>query len=692
MNTTIWIVAVERYGASGGGGGLDIPAPIGEQALTLASEVARRAPAARIVLSCSLPDNAVYQGMLAQLPALVLQTEATQAALQNALPALHGEGTLLIYWVGHGVMASDERLLLCADSSNIKALRGIDVDSLLVHLRSKEFPRTQLGFFDACAQVVPQPASVLKLGNPVPVPTDQYFYFSAAAAQVAAASAGPRSFSGAVLSALADPARPFPPEPAPLFADLGRRFEELQLSTRAFPLQRTNGSGDMWDYVGAQADNALDSFARAAHCSPREFEHLRSAAAGCVDDQALCDALRDRKMDRLLDEVDRTAGETQRVRALILRDAWQRLRFARELEAACLRIGLSWAEWQDLREQVVSLDNLGGSVAPDSLSNLLAGLLDQANPERGSDSCIRLLALAARRARRNKPALANQFEAEVRGARPLAERWSAAVNVLPKPDGPVFLLIGLQIEPHGGVLSVGDTWLYQDNEVDHSWEAKPILGTVVEQLNELIQIAKVRYGPLIVELLAPSELLCSPRELFELVNSDLGTSTWLEAQSVLVLRWHDRMKGATRFAPGDWVEQAQARVASMAGTADLDIGWLNELPPGHIVGLPFPGPTPAFPKRNRVAFFDALLKGDPWMCWPRVEHADLDAFKQRVRDFIRDHGGARAGQPHALAEALRQERRRGQDPILCSLWLFIDDPKRNPYELAFTEMNQRTTP
>lgn len=692
MNTTVWIVAVERYGAPGGGGGLDIPARIGEQALALVSTIARRAPTARIVLSCSLPDDIEYQGMLAQLPAQVLQTDATQAALQNALPVLRGEGTLLIYWVGHGVMASDDRLLLCADSSDIKALRVVHVDSLLVHLRSKEFPRTQIGFFDACAQVVPPPTSVLKLGNPAPVPTDQYFYFSAAAAQVAAASAGQRSFSGAVLAALDDPARPFPPEPAPLFADLGRRFEELQLSTRAFPLQRTNGSGDMWDYVGAQADNALDSFARAAHCSSVEFAQLSNAAAGCVDDQALCNALRDGQMDHLLDEVDRTAEETQRVRALLLRDAWQRLQFARELEAACLRIGLSWGEWQDLREQVVALDNLGRMVLPDSLSSLLAGLLDQANPERGRDSCIRLLALAARRARRNKPALANQFEANVRGARSLAKRWNAAVSVLPKLDGRVFLLIGLQVEPHGGALSIGDTWLYQENEVDYSWSAKPSPGTVVEQLNELIQIAKVRYGPLFVELLAPSELLCSPRELFELVNSDLGTSTWLEAQSVLVLRWHDRMKGATRFAPGDWVEQAQARVASMAGAADLDIGWLNEPPPGRIVGLPFPGPTPAFPKRNRATFFEALLKGDPWMCWPRVEHADLDAFKQRVRDFIHAHGGARAGQPHALAEALRQERRKGQDPILCSLWLFIDDPKRNPYELAFTEMNHRTTP
>jgi hypothetical protein len=80
------------------------------------------------------------------------------------------------------------------------------------------------------------------------------------------------------------------------------------------------------------------------------------------------------------------------------------------------------------------------------------------------------------------------------------------------------------------------------------------------------------------------------------------------------------------------------------------------------------------------------------MCWPRVEPEDLADFKERVREFIRRHGAPQATQPHALAEALRRERCNGQDPILCSLWLLIDDPKRNPYTWTFTETTQRATP
>ncbi|WP_431798330.1 hypothetical protein SGO26_29415 (plasmid) [Cupriavidus metallidurans] len=691
MTTFVWIVAVERYGMVGvDDGGLDVPASIGERALELARAVAERDPQAHIVLSRSLPDTTGYREQLARLPGGIVQTEATQQALQDALFGLKGGGMLVIYWVGHGIMASGKRLLLCADSRDLSSLRAIDVDSLLTHLRSEEFPRSQIGFFDACAQVVPPPA-VLALGGTGDVPTDQYFYFSAAAAQVVAADTGPFGFSGTVIKLLTDPTRRFPPEPAPLFTELGRRFDELQLPTRAFPLQRTNGSGDMWDYVGGRSDSASGHFARAARCSLGEFDHLQSAAAGCVDDQRLCDALRDDRMDTLLDELNEAGNQVPRVHVQLLNDALQRLRLAREVESLCLRIGLSWSEWQELCQQVVAFDNLQ-ALSSDSLASLLIGLLDQMNPGRGLDSCIRLLVLAARRARRKKPGLVDDFEADARGVAQLAARWDGAVANLPRSDGPVFLLLGLHYDPNGEELSIAESWLYQDNEIDPAWKVSSSAGALVEQINELIQIAKIRYDrQLIVELLAPSDLLCSPRELFELVDKELDTCTWLEAQCALVLRWHDRMKGAARFQPGTWLQQAQAKLSYVASNPALDIEWLNESPPGHIVGLPFPGPSPTEPKRNRATFFSALLKGDPWMCWPRVEPGDSGTFKQRVREFVQHNGALQANQPQALAEALRQERSIDGDSILCSLWLFIDDPKRNPYTWTFTETTQRTT-
>lgn len=691
MTTYVWIVAVECYGPTDiDGGTLDIPASIGERALELARAFAERDPQAHIVLSCSLPETAGYREQLARLPEAIVQTNATQQALQDVLPKLHGDGTLLIYWIGHGVMAGNKRQLLCADSRDISDLRAIDVDSLLTRLRSEVFPRVQIGFFDACAQPV-APLSVLALGGGSEVPTNQYFYFSASAAEVAAADTSSSGFSGTVIGLLTDLAQPFPPEPIPLFDELGRRFNDLQLSTRGFPLQRTNGSGEMWDYLEVPADRKLGHFARAARCSPGEFDYLRNAVADCVDDQRLCDALRGDCMDSLLNELHGASKQGQRVHGQLLHDAWQRLQLARELECLCLRIGLSWREWQELCQQVVALDNLQ-TPPSDSLATLLVGLLDQKNPGCGLDSCIRLLALAARRVRSNRPGSIGNFEAEARGKAQLTARWDNAVAILPQPDGPIFLLLGLHYDTAAEALSITESWLYQDNEIDPTWKVGFRAGSLVEQMNELIQIAKVRYArPIIVELLAPSVLLCSPRELFELVDNELGTRTWLEAQCALVLRWHDRMKGGWRLQQGNWVEESQAKSRFVESNPDLDIGWSNEPQVGHIVGLTFPGPSLNEPKRNQSSFFSALLKGHPWMCWPRVEPADPVAFKERVSDFIRRHGPLQARQPHALAEALRRERSNDQDLILCSLWLFIDDPKRNPYGWNFTETTQRTT-
>jgi hypothetical protein len=213
------------------------------------------------------------------------------------------------------------------------------------------------------------------------------------------------------------------------------------------------------------------------------------------------------------------------------------------------------------------------------------------------------------------------------------------------------------------------------------------------QINELIQAAKSRHADrqLFVELLAPHHLLCSPRELLTVANSSIGTRTWLETKSAFILRWHDRMKGDENFFPGDWAQRTNDIERSLTGAPGIDIGWLDEPPPGLIVGLAFPGPSPYGPDRdrNRETFFSALLKGDPWMCWPRVEHADRGAFKQAVRDFVLAQGAGRKETPHYLAEALRAERSRNGDAMLCSLWLFIDDPKRNPYDEKFTETSQR---
>ena len=694
MTAFVWIVAIERYdGTESEGRELDLRVPVGERALTLASAIAARDPNARIVLSSSLPDSAVYRERLGRLPASVLHTGATAQDLQEALEQLEGEGTLLVYWVGHGVMVGNRRYLVTAESRSRTNLTGIEVDSLLTHLRSACYPRSQTGFIDACAQVIADPTTVT-LGGAGDIATEQFVYFSAAAAETAVIDTSDNGFSATVIGLLTEDAQPFPPAPAALCDELERRFKTMPLLTRACCLRRTRGSGDLWEDV-KQPTPDLAGLARAANCTFDEFSRLREACAGCVDDQTLYGALRDDRMDALLDSLKKVAGVALDHRMDLLGDAWRRMQLTRALSVACQRIGLRLPDWLEVRDQVVTLDNLQILAPGGELRDLLAGVLDQALPDRGVDSCIRLLALGARRARTSAPGPVAAFIAEVRGLAPLSARWDQAVATLPAREGPVFLLIGLACDEVGRKASIVNSWLYDGNEMDHSWREAPGAGGLAEQLNELMDRAKGRYvdRPLIVELLAPSRLLCGPRDLFELVDHDLETRTWLEGQSAMILRWHERMKGRdAKLFPGSWKQQARALATSVAVRPDLEIGWADEAPQGQIVGIPFPGPSPEQPRRNLQKFFDALKKGDPWMCWPRVDVDDVQAFKARVRTFVQDNGAQQAGSPHGLAEALRVERSKNQDTILCSLWLFIDDPARNPYDTLLTDAIQRILP
>ena len=156
--TAAWIVAIERYD----GTELNVKTRVGAWALELADLLLKRG-VTRIVLSSSLNDDPSYTARLTALEAAgVARTGASQADLQNAIETLHGTGALLIYWVGHGIMAP-ERQLLCADSRKASQLRVLSADSLLTHLGPPEFPRLQIGFFECCAQIVAGSPAVLPL-------------------------------------------------------------------------------------------------------------------------------------------------------------------------------------------------------------------------------------------------------------------------------------------------------------------------------------------------------------------------------------------------------------------------------------------------------------------------------------------------------------------------------------------------
>jgi hypothetical protein len=115
-----WAIAVEKYG----GIDLNIKQPVGAWALEFAETMLSKG-ASRVVLSTSLSFEAEYRPRLDRLQQspMVRLAGTTQADIQNALDELLGGDALILYWVGHGIMAP-HRQLLCADSTS--AISGFD--------------------------------------------------------------------------------------------------------------------------------------------------------------------------------------------------------------------------------------------------------------------------------------------------------------------------------------------------------------------------------------------------------------------------------------------------------------------------------------------------------------------------------------------------------------------------------------
>lgn len=235
-----WIVAIEKYD-----GGLDIEAPIGMRALDLGALLLRRqVPADHIVLSLSLTEREQYTERLNELRRRkVVITGAKFANLRNALVRLQGTGTLLIYWVGHGTADAAKRYLLCGDSRFPGGLHGLTTGSLVNHLRHPVYPRTQIGFFDCCAQMAESPISTdLPEGS---IPTRQFFFYASSVAMPASGNTTAEGFSStaiAVLGASAD----WPPDPKEIAREFDERLDNLPVWTSAFLLQFTRESGDTW--------------------------------------------------------------------------------------------------------------------------------------------------------------------------------------------------------------------------------------------------------------------------------------------------------------------------------------------------------------------------------------------------------------------------------------------------------------
>lgn len=676
LATAAWIVAIEKYE----GAELDVKSPVAGWALDLAQVLLDRG-VTRIVLSASIGANPSYTARLAALEAAgVTRTGATQADLQNALVLLRGAGALLIYWVGHGIMAP-ERQLLCADSRKTSELRTLDADSLLTHLRSPVYPRLQIGFFECCAQIVAGSPAVLALGGDGKSPTRQFFYYAASATEAATADTTRPGFSSTAIGALRD-APEFPPESPAFFARLISDLRALPLATRPFLLQWTEESGDRWSRDSSTPFESVVDDASVAELSPSQFGHLwrqaSKADAGALD---LARAVRDRMLGAFIAEL-RVSKPDIPAPELLARAA-QQLALQTEFEPLCIRLRLFWGDWLSLYDQISDETSMAKPSLFTDLPDLLLCAIDQSRSENGLRSFTKLLELAARRAaKQNAPAADNLSTALARHAQ-LGPIHAALIAELPKIKARLYLLLGVDWDPNLKIASLAAAWLYRGSAASFEQRDLPASGSLAQRVDHVVQNVFDRFpdAELIVEFLAPNELLSTPCELLELADPTLEISSWLEAEYPITVRWHDRMKGG-RYRH-TWNQIGREMRDRLGNAPPLLCSWPPQANPAgesHLVGLSIPGPSPSEPGRNRPSFFAELTKGFPYMCWPRNPPEDVKAFQDAADQLF---GGSDRDQ---LPLALRKLR---SDPVLRNLVLLIDDPDRNPYLTNLTETAQR---
>jgi vWA-MoxR associated protein C-terminal domain len=682
-DTHVWIVAVESYTAPDQdlSSPLDVQTPIAGAALELATLIKRRDPTALMMLNVSHRARPEYLAPLADLEAQgVVVAGCTQRELVASLRALRGGNTLIVYWVGHGVMYGDKRSVLTSESVSPSDLWALDINTLLKHLRSSSYAPIQLGFIDCCAQMVTTKPTLLALNGEGKKARRQYFYFSSSATEVAPANTRGPGFTRAVIDCLRDQVGPY--DPTVLHRPLMARLDALKGGTKPNSLQWTAGSGDLWSHAGVEPNDQIETEARRCHLSRGEFEHLILALRGtesCPPERLSRALLAKNGVGDLVVEFQREFPGAAWVDLFI--DAFSRLALARRIAPVAESLGLFWKDWLSLHAQLASFElhpSAEGS-GHRSLVELLLATLDCAEPARGHDACIRLLELASRAIEALRPEVAERLRAFLLADATLGPRLPDAIAGLPSSKGETYLLVALTSagEPH--IPSIEAAWLYGDGPPD-TLAIDNGIGTLAEQLNDLIQRARFRFPhrPLVVELLAPSELICMPKQWLELEISELGVTVWLEEMHSVALRWKTRMRGNKLLQPATWIQRAAEHRARRRRDVAVICTFADDGNVGDVVALTAPGPAPNRPLSEFSAFFDALLRGHPYMCWPRSQPEHLAAYRQAICQLVS------ANALPALAEGLRVAKEK-HHPQLTDLMLLIDDPERNPYEMRLMD-------
>lgn len=701
-----WVVAVERHSARNGRPSpLDFKSPVARRALEWAEWLVDQ-PNTRLLLNVnSAPGSAEHSRVQALLPRLLNTADAhsaAPAALHNAVDEITrepaaGDDTLLLLWIGHGVISNRRRFLLHEGAVDAANLRTWDLDTLLQRLRSKGAPMQQLGVFDSCAEYGSQRPGYEELSPPQrPVQNSQFFYFAATAG--AAASANPFEPTLASLALGSLQGISWPPQAQDLDAQLQPQMRKLP--SRPFRREWTSGSGDSWSSVNDGADEGgateqqLRQHARISGATEVAFRHLwievartgltpKELALALREPQVGATPERHRGLEKLAKRLARKLPDSAAPQALL--DAWQRVLRVEPWLNLTDDLCLTLPQWLEIARRVASPD---GRQPPDfgEISELLLWMLNMAGRDKSKDALLSLLLLAARQAREAGGAArqsADALETQLAQNAELAARLPAVRQRLLPPSRPVVLCIELDLPVHPKPPAIVRHWIVRDDEVERM-ETPELDGDLGRQLNTLINAVQLKErAPVRIELLAPFLMLCGDAEWLTYSYPGSGDAGALPAGRKALdtlwpisMRWKDRMKDDNpEWQAGRWHARAPQVQCLVQPGSKLACRFDNDdddaTADGPVRGLLYLPPSPQFRTRHLAEFRDALLDGDPYMLWPQEDPADPQAFKAAVCAWLQHHGLA------DLPEALQKARGKRQLPPLV---LFIDEPDRNHYK------------
>jgi hypothetical protein len=718
MPAKAWIVAIEQYSVGGEAAGEppDLPG-IAEWAVQLAEFLVKtaRVKPRDVVMNLSAMAPSDYCARLEDLgvePAGATLPEIIASV--KKLKTANTKASLIVYWGGHGTGTPGERYLLTADSSG-EDLQGLALKNLLTHLRSTGFPLTQMGFIDACAEPFPAP-NAYAFGEGKPGVARQFYFFSASTNEVASGRLEGSGFSSEVVVQLQALGK-IPPDPRKFFARLETAFAALvrqkALDSQPFDFEYTNGSGDIWSRPEYQGPSFLTAEAQASGLTTAQFEFLFREMQDCPwlrtrpnevavelgiggygaspEEQAaalLAGVVRLDLMRQMLEKSRQHDAPGHRG-IVNLQQAWNRLQLQREFFEASRKLRLSFQEWGAALQQLAAKGLVDPPAkSPANLEELQLALLNQSNDRRSHIAFIRLLESAGRMAgEKNYHSYAGLVD-QLKAHPDLGPLYTEALQDLPDPNEPLYLAIGVDVDPNTGKAKVlkARTRTMDGNAL--GWLKVPD-GTVAQQIFELIdRVKREQRRTLIVELILPGSLLCFKREFLK-ASYQSGRSFWIEKENAIVVRWQERLasllKPHPQYKVGDWLLAAKNVRPHVNGPGMLICRWTG---PGaalpalgkdcHVIGLNFPGPNEDDPALNQEAFYDALTAGAPYMCWPRrkpeesLETLTAGLFDAGLRD---------------LPDLLTKKKGSG---ALADLILLMDDPENDPYSDKLKPM--RTNP